>query len=210
MAKPSTSTQEGGANYPELTNTLIFLWVEFWAEAIGVTLTDSDLPRPVYQNGFNWPIVLPSQVGNQAIFELIKRFSPTYSYWDDLGQLKVEEPYLAVVDSSPVVLIRPNIEPDIRLSYNDAVAKQIPFISLCQYMAFVAFLGWLFKNRLTTAENLKLSKHLDVAGWTRTASLAPDGSVAYGHWSGADGGFRVYWSYRGDASPRGGIRQAVS
>lgn len=209
--KTGTVRRGGGdpAKYPEVTNTLIYYWIEFWKVVGGRDLTDAELILPAYQPGFDWPIVAPPQVGNQAIFELIKRFSPTYSYWADLDRLKVEEEYLKAVDSSPIVLVKPSVETDLKLSYNDAVTLGIPFISLRQYLALVAFLGWLFKNQLKTVQKFKLPKHLDVAGWTCVASLAPGGLIALGNWSEALGKFRVHWSPRGLADLLGGFRQAV-
>ncbi len=157
-------------------------FIRFWEEQ-GKSLTNGDVEFPTCTlSRYNWSIISPCGVTNQDSFDL--HLGPKSKNWDDLNVLKVNEEYLKPVDKSLVVLIRPNIEPDPdgRLSYNQAVANQIPFISIGQRIRLDAFIVWMHKYNKVKAMELRLREHLDVIGWTRTCSLDPDGRVAYACW----------------------------
>ncbi len=207
--KRKTKKNTGNPNdYPDLTNTMIFLWCEFWEDMLKLKL--SDLPHPTYRAGFDWPLIVPTQVSNEQSLGLVRRFFKGSCYWPDLDVLEIEEPYLAAVDSALLVLIRSSAETDMRLSYDDAMMRQIPFISIRQYNCLFAFWGWVHKKRKPLAKNLKLPPYLDLVGSTRTSTLLDsDGSVACGGWCPNERKFSIGSSSRVDDSWFCGIREVV-
>lgn len=188
---------------------LLHLFAEFWQVVGGRTLAEDDTIVPPYQSGHDWPVLRPAVITNQWVFEMAKTLGHTcWSKWSDLNVLEVKEPYLQAIDRRPLVFIRLSVEPDTRLSYNQAVEKQIPFISIGQRIALTAFFWWVHRDHQDLAVKLNLPLHLDSIGYTRTSSLAPDGDVAGAYWRGDARRFRVHWRYRGDTDPDGGIREA--
>lgn len=206
--KPSVAENK----YPDITLRLVDYWDEFWRTVLGRQLTDADLVLPAsYRVGFSLPVIKPPDVTTQQAYDLTvgtELFS-CWKFWDDLGVLKVEEEYLRAVDQATVVLIRPGVEPDTRVSYDQAVEQRLTFLGLGHRIILEPFGFWLNQAHSNEAEELGIPEHLDVVGWTRTPSLGPGGRVAYASWFDAGGMFWVVWSDRGGANPVGGVRQAV-
>lgn len=194
--------------YPPRVIELYGCWIRFW-EAHGHPLKNGEQTLPKYVQGYDWPIVRPLSVTNQQCYNLHP--GPKWSNWSDLNVLVVGKEYLKEVDQSPVVLIRPSEEPDQDgcLSYNQAVAGKIPFISIGQRIILDAFITWMHQNDEAKAVELGLPKHLDPIGWTRTSSLDPDGSVAGAYWNPTNGKFRVNWSSHDGVDSGNGVRRAV-
>ncbi len=198
--------------HPDSLLHLCDLWITFWQEVGGRALVDTDLGLPKYRPGFIWPIVTPRDLGAQALYGLMisTKFFPCLMKWPDIAVLEVKEDYLKVVDQAPVVLIQSSVEPDTRLSYNQAVAGGLHFISLRQRIILELFGFWLNKFHRSLAMTNGIPTHLDREGRTYTSTLGPEGGVVNAYWDGANGGFVVNWSRRDKDDSDGGVRQAVS
>ena len=199
--------EEAPLPFPDSLKRLLDYQIKFWEK--GVSLSVADLSLPAYQQGFDWPIIRPPGITAQAAYNLATQFFPCWKHWDDLEILQVAEPYLRPVDEAVVVLIQPSVETDTRLSYNNAVARGYHFLGLTHRIFLESFGFWLNRDHPTVADELKIPPHLDLEGWTRTSSLDFGGFVANAYWSPAFDRFKVFWSFRGDARPIGGVRLAV-
>src|SRR3989338_1482929 len=188
------------------------LWIKFWRVVGGRDLTDREIVLPPYQAGYDLPIIRPSGVTAQQAYDLIvnTKFFACWEYLNDLNILQVMEQYLRPIDEAAVVLIRPSVEPDTRLPYNNAVAQRLRFLGLTHRILLEPFGFWLNREHSTVAQEFGIQSHFDIIGWTRTSSLDPGGRVAIASWYPADGKFRVDWSDCGNAGPGGGIRLAVA
>ena len=198
--------------YPDTVLRLRDFWAECWRVVGGQDLAGASLTLPTYQTGFDWPIIKPPGLTTQQVYDLTEeaQLFSCWKYWDTLDVLEVKEEYLRSIARASVVLIRPSNEPDIRMSYYQAIEKRLLFISLDQRILLELFGAWLNRDHRPEAQVLQIPEHLDVSGWTRTSSLDSDGNVANAYWSAVYGNFRVDWSNRGSAYPGAGIRQAVS
>ncbi|MBI2100455.1 MAG: hypothetical protein HYT47_00305 [Candidatus Vogelbacteria bacterium] len=208
----SRRRNEKKISHPDFLLRLLDLWVEFWKIVGGRVLAAADLVPPLYRPGFDWPVVTPRDLTPQGLYDLTvsTKFFSCWKYWNDLDELKVVETYLRPIDEVPVVLIQPSVEPDTRLSYNQALASGLLFLSIRHRISLEPFGFWLNRDHRAEAQTFQIPEHLDPIGWTRTSSLDPGGLVAYAHWYAVDGKFGVNWSSRDDADPRGGVRLAVS
>ncbi len=188
--------------------------IEFWRVVGGLILSNAKFALPTLRSGqedFILPLIKPLGLTNESLYALDAKLFPSWKSWDNLNLLEVKEPYLQVVDQAPVILVKQVVEAsdDLQMSYNQAVAEKKIFISIGQCLIMEAFGFWLNKDHPSEAKQFGIPRHFDPKGWTRTASLAPDGGVADGGWREANGRFGVSWSARADAGPCGGIRQAV-
>ena len=199
--------------YPDSVLRLRDFWAECWRVVGGQDLAETNLILPTtYQTDFDWPIIKPPGLTAQQVYDLTEeaQLFSCWKYWDTLDVLEVKEKYLRSIARASVVLIRPNNEPDIRLSYYQAIEKRLLFISLDQRILLELFGAWLNRDHRSEAQTLQIPEHLDVSGWTRTSSVDLDGVIASADWHAGYGGeFRVDWSVRDYVDPSGGIRQAV-
>lgn len=105
------------------------------------------------------------------IIALMKKEFPVYSYYTD-EQLDSNCPPLKN-PTTRVFLATPEPDPTtLGLSYNDCIEKNLPLITLREYML------------LTIAYFKETGDYLDRKGWTITSNLDSDGVVMGGCWSG--------------------------
>ena len=177
----------------------LFAWQTFYHEIWGIKKDFSDLNLPIYQNGFNWLIIMLKDLTPEQIVQKMREHMKVW-VWDEKWLKEVES--IRKTDHDYAVWVRDRIEADEELknlSADDLKSNGTNCLTLEERLMLEFFYFW--KNK----------KHLDIQNVTScTGSRYSGGSVPYVGWYSSCGGVGVDWFYAVDRDESMRGRVAVS